>query len=251
MTALFVIVIASSQGSAGKVGGGYAHSVKRAFTPRGPVTAKQDLGTFPADISGAASINDHAGRVTVAPDYIEGGRHETFDRRTRLLAHHRAAGVHRRVAYEQWTASLTRWGCAARRGLGFYRTRYVEWTRKRDASSVPSRWAHPSSCPRFLAHLWQRKARAARLAFERWFEHTLEKWRCIHEHEGSWDDPNPPYWGGLQMTLWFQQRYGPEFYARWGTADRWPVWAQLIAAERAWRESGFRQWGTAWRCGLA
>ncbi len=28
--------------------------------------------------------------------------------------------------------------------------------------------------------------------------------------------------------------YGPEFMSRWGTADRWPVWAQITAAERAY-----------------
>jgi hypothetical protein len=53
------------------------------------------------------------------------------------------------------------------------------------------------------------------------------------------------------MTTWFQKTYGPEFYARWGTADRWPVWAQLEAAERAYRSDGdYGQWGTAPECGL-
>jgi hypothetical protein len=108
------------------------------------------------------------------------------------------------------------------------------------------------SCPHYLARVWREKAHAARLEFERWFERTLRKWACIHEHEAPWNaNTGNGYFGGLQMTRWFQRRYGPEFYRRYGTADRWPVFAQLIAAERAWRECRcFRQWGTAGMCGL-
>ena len=108
-----------------------------------------------------------------------------------------------------------------------------------------------SRCPRYLAKVWRKRAYVARQHFELWFTTLYEKWRCIHEHEGAWNDPDPPYWGGLQMTRWFQQTYGPEFYARWGTADRWPVWAQLVTAERAYERDGdYGQWGTASACGL-
>jgi hypothetical protein len=114
-----------------------------------------------------------------------------------------------------------------------------------------SRYERSCAFVKRAAHVWQKRAHAARLEFERWFERTYEKWRCIHEREGAWNDDDPPYWGGLQMTRWFQRTYGPEFYARYGTADKWPIWAQLVAAERAWRECRcFRQWGTAEECGL-
>lgn len=74
---------------------------------------------------------------------------------------------------------------------------------------------------------------------------------CIHRYEGSWTDPAAPYWGGLQMDISFQSTYGPEFLARWGTADHWPVWAQLQAAERAVAVRGFTPWpNTARYCGL-
>lgn len=140
--------------------------------------------------------------------------------------------------------------CSAHKAVKFFRTRYVEWTEKRGAVPVLHR-TRPLSCPRWQAGVLQRKARAARLAYERWFAALYEKWRCIHEHEGAWNDDDPPYWGGLQMTLWFQQTYGPEFFRRWGTADRWPVWAQLTAAERAHQSDGdYGQWGTARACGL-
>ena len=115
---------------------------------------------------------------------------------------------------------------------------------------------HPTP---YLARLMRSKARAARKAYERWeaerrvrYRQLYEKWRCIHEHEGAWNsNTGNGYYGGLQMTRWFQQTYGPEFYRRWGLAHRWPVWAQLEAAERAYQSDGdYGQWGTASRCGL-
>ena len=74
---------------------------------------------------------------------------------------------------------------------------------------------------------------------------------CIHRYEGSWTDPNPPYWGGLQMDMNFQAAYGPEFLRRWGTADHWPVYAQLEAAVRAVAVRGFSPWpNTRKMCGV-
>ena len=82
-------------------------------------------------------------------------------------------------------------------------------------------------------------------------------WLCIHRYEGAWNDPNPPYWGGLQMDLGFQRTYGGEFMRRWGTADHWPVWAQITAARRArdgyngYGARGYGPWpNTARLCGL-
>lgn len=75
---------------------------------------------------------------------------------------------------------------------------------------------------------------------------------CIHRYEGAWNDPGGPYYGGLQMDLAFQATYGHEYLHRWGTADHWPVWAQLAAAARA-RDSGrgYTPWPNSARvCGL-
>src|SRR5262245_52918412 len=82
--------------------------------------------------------------------------------------------------------------------------------------------------------------------------HLYEKWRCIHEHEGAWNaNTGNGYFGGLQMDQSFMASYGPEFLARWGTADNWPVWAQLKAAERAYETRGFGPWpNTSRMCGL-
>ena len=74
---------------------------------------------------------------------------------------------------------------------------------------------------------------------------------CIHHYEGSWTDPYGPYYGGLQMDLSFQYTYGRAFLRRWGTADQWPVWAQLQAGRNGYRSRGWSPWpNTARMCGL-
>jgi len=109
-------------------------------------------------------------------------------------------------------------------------------------------------CPRYLAKLWRLKAHQWRARFGAWYRSMLQKWGCIHRGEGAWDaNTGNGYWGGLQMTLSFQKAHGMRFYHRWGTADRWPPWAQIVAAEDALRDDGgsYREWGTAHGCGLA
>jgi hypothetical protein len=78
------------------------------------------------------------------------------------------------------------------------------------------------------------------------------QWLCIHRYEGAWNDPNPPYYGGLQMDLSFQRTYGGGLLARKGTANRWTPLEQMWAAERAHRSGrGFYPWpNTARYCGL-
>ena len=76
---------------------------------------------------------------------------------------------------------------------------------------------------------------------------------CIHHYEGAWNsNTGNGYYGGLQMDVAFQSLYGSEFLHRWGTADRWPVWAQIETAARAYRSGrGFYPWpNTARACGL-
>ncbi len=78
-----------------------------------------------------------------------------------------------------------------------------------------------------------------------------DSWMCIHGREGAWNDPNAPYWGGLQMDLGFQRAYGRELLSRYGTADHWPIAAQVAVAERAYRSRSFHPWpNTARACGL-
>jgi hypothetical protein len=75
---------------------------------------------------------------------------------------------------------------------------------------------------------------------------------CIHRYEGSWVDPNAPYYGGLQMDLSFQRAYGGELLASKGTADNWSPLEQMWVAERAHASGrGFYPWpNTARYCNL-
>jgi hypothetical protein len=97
---------------------------------------------------------------------------------------------------------------------------------------------------------WRRVAIAARRRAQR--PPHKRAWLCIQRYEGRWNDPNPPYYGGLQMDLGFQRRYGRALLARKGTADRWTPLEQMWAAERAHRAGrGFWPWpNTARFCGL-
>jgi hypothetical protein len=77
------------------------------------------------------------------------------------------------------------------------------------------------------------------------------QWLCIHRYEGAWTDPNPPYFGGLQMDYSFMATYGRHLLRTKGTADRWTPLEQMWVAERAYRTRGFYPWpNTARYCGL-
>jgi hypothetical protein len=108
--------------------------------------------------------------------------------------------------------------------------------------------------------VWQSRAAAAALAIARYAPRPLFKrdrlltdLMCIHGHEGKWtSDTGNGYYGGLQMDLKFQRVYGEAFLGLWGTADHWPVWAQVVVARRAYANGlGFTPWpNTARACGL-
>jgi hypothetical protein len=103
--------------------------------------------------------------------------------------------------------------------------------------------------------LWRRDAwriRAERARFRAHHPPHLAEWRCIHRWEGSWTDPNSPYYGGLQMDLAFQRAYGPRLLRHKGTANHWAPYEQMWVAERALKAGrGFHPWPlTARRCGL-
>lgn len=136
-----------------------------------------------------------------------------------------------------------------RAGLAFYRSAWERWHRQTGAPTYA-----PTTRPRWCRHArhlaahWRDRARAARARFERWHARTLAKWQCIHEHEGAWNDPDPPYFGGLQFSAGFELAYGRAYVRRWGHANHWPVWAQLVAAERGWRDRGYQPWPTHRHC---
>lgn len=115
----------------------------------------------------------------------------------------------------------------------------------------------------WVAHHWHHRAVRAKHMY---VEHLKElqrqqvalgsltsDWACIHRYEGAWNaNTGNGYYGGLQMNIAFQTLYGGEFLKRWGTANNWPVWAQVTAANRAKNSGrGYYPWpNTAHACGL-
>jgi len=74
---------------------------------------------------------------------------------------------------------------------------------------------------------------------------------CIHHYEGAWNDAGAPYYGGLQMSLTFQQHWAGWLLARKGTANHWTPLEQIWTASRAARSLGYYPWPrTARFCGL-
>ena len=98
--------------------------------------------------------------------------------------------------------------------------------------------------------LWRKRATVAYKQAQR--PPHRAAWLCIHRYEGAWNDPNPPYYGGLQMDWSFMRTYGSELLRRKGTADNWTPLEQMWVAERAYRSGrGFYPWpNTARYCGL-
>lgn len=116
----------------------------------------------------------------------------------------------------------------------------------------------PSEWRMYENHRWLYRRASARLTELR--ERLLASrrpphyndWLCIKEHEGAWDDPNAPYYGGLQMDMDFMRAYGPTLLLTKGTADNWTPLEQMWVAEKAYSSGrGFYPWpNTARECGL-
>lgn len=67
------------------------------------------------------------------------------------------------------------------------------------------------------------------------FDYVTKGLLCIHHYEGAWNaNTGNGYYGGLQMDYSFQKAYGSEFLRKYGTANNWPIWAQLLAGHRAY-----------------
>jgi hypothetical protein len=102
--------------------------------------------------------------------------------------------------------------------------------------------------------VWRRRAEA----IERRATHPphLHQWLCIyrfehHPAQGWQTNTGNGYYGGLQMNIGFQRRYGGTLLRAKGTADRWTPLEQIWVAERARRTRGFWPWpNTARACGL-
>jgi hypothetical protein len=159
---------------------------------------------------------------------------------TQAPALHEARARAHSIAY--WSGAARRAHAATARWLTVVRGRPPQ------LSFDTPRNASPRAV-RNLARIWHRRwIAASRLAHH---PPQLRIWNCIHHYEGSWSDPNAPYWGGLQMDYSFQSAYGGWLLRHKGTANNWPPLAQIWVAVRAWRVRGFAPWpNTARACGV-
>jgi hypothetical protein len=135
-----------------------------------------------------------------------------------------------------------------------YRKQTWRWQSVMSVRRTPASRARVKSPSRaykvWVRNLWKRRALQAR----RTAHSPPHKagWLCIQRHEGPWNDPNAPYYGGLQMDIGFQRTYGRRLLRRKGTADHWTPLEQMWVAERSHRSGrGFYPWpNTARSCGL-
>jgi hypothetical protein len=109
---------------------------------------------------------------------------------------------------------------------------------------------NPPDDPQLRLDAWRKLAH--RMRHRALHPPNMRAWLCIHHYEGSWTDAGPVYYGGLQMDLGFQERYGAPLLRRKGTANHWTPLEQIWTAERARRSGrGFYPWpNTARFCGL-
>jgi hypothetical protein len=133
--------------------------------------------------------------------------------------------------------------------IAAYRREAWRWQRVM-GRPLTRRLRTPPADPSERVAAWRRLAQQARVLAQ----HPPHRraWLCIHRYEGAWNDPNPPYYGGLQMDVSFQRAYGRTVFRRKGTADHWTPLEQMWAAENAHRSGrGFYPWpNTARSCGL-
>jgi hypothetical protein len=199
-------------------------------------------------------------RVSTDPQYLQ-WTIDTWTRRAYVASHQALARIHRTldVAIPAAPRLHSRLGTRVT-----FARRVTLKLRRIYPGSVTHRFAsaHASSGTATL-RLWQTRLAHAALAVARHGRPAPKIPRipaflrsaflCIHHYEGAWtSNTGNGYYGGLQMDVAFQSRYGGEYLRRWGTADGWPVWAQLHAAVRAYRSGrGFYPWpNTARACGL-
>ncbi len=190
---------------------------------------------------------------------------DLWTRRAYTARSHALSRIHRRLSVKLPAGPGLR--AALYRRIVFNRRLTLKLHRIYPGKATPSFARAHAPTARATLRLWQRRGAAAALAVAR---HTtarqlasvtkpdipaeLERaFLCIHHYEGSWTaNTGNGYYGGLQMDFRFQSRYGGSYMSRWGTAEKWPPWAQLAAAVRAYRSGrGFAPWpNTARICGL-
>jgi hypothetical protein len=138
--------------------------------------------------------------------------------------------------------------------IAHWRSRTWYWQHLTGAQRWPTRYLERRSqdpeLHQELLRLWKERADEARARAMR--PPHRSSWLCIHRYEGAWNsNTGNGYYGGLQMDLGFQRRYGAWLLRMKGPAHRWTAIEQIWIAERARRVQGWYAWpSTARACGL-
>jgi hypothetical protein len=150
---------------------------------------------------------------------------------------------------------------SAQAAVRFYQRRYAEWRAKMGAREPRSVARTATPCPRYLASVWKRKARAARKAYERWHHYHYAwrdwlpaKWRRIGACEtgygrrpGQWTWNSGTYQGafGFYHGSWdaFVPRADPKAGPYPSEAYLATPRQQYEVALAIWRRYGFSGWG--------
>jgi hypothetical protein len=163
----------------------------------------------------------------------------------------------RRIAAAAQARKLAVVEAAMRRTIvQIHRARDDAWRWQAVMSAPQTRYARSAEHSTSLRYrqmvlgMWVQRAAESR--YQAQHPPRLKDWLCIHHYEGSWTDPNSPYYGGLQMDMSFMEAYGGNLLRTKGTADHWTPLEQIWVAERAYRSGrGFYPWpNTARWCGL-
>jgi hypothetical protein len=149
---------------------------------------------------------------------------------------------------------------SAHKAVRFYQDRMNHWKIKMGATTLTSSTT-TLGCPRYLAHVLQRKARTARRAYEEW--HTYhwrwdlwlpDKWQRIGACEtgygrrpGNWRHSNSSYEGafGFATSSWDAFKGSADPKAGPYPADAWQATPrqQYEVALAIYRRYGFSGWG--------
>jgi hypothetical protein len=134
------------------------------------------------------------------------------------------------------------------------RTEAWRWQRVMGMRPTSSGKIHASAglrYQRWALNLWQARARVLRVRASH--PPHRDAFLCIQSYEGPWTAATGNgYYGGLQMDISFQRRYGAKLFRVKGTADHWTPLEQIWVAERAHASGrGFGPWpNTARACGV-
>jgi hypothetical protein len=142
--------------------------------------------------------------------------------------------------------------------IDHWRTRTWYWQRVMGKRRWPTEYLERTTTNpdirQWVLELWRGRALQARRRALHPPYH--QRWLCIYRYErdpaqGWRTNTGNGLYGGLQMDLGFQRRYGAWLLQKKGLAHHWTAIEQIWVAERGRRVQGWYAWpNTASACGL-